>query len=113
MDELAHSCPGVKQRLDRQSIAARSVIGGVAQRGRLGAIQPLQRPPMRARGTEMQRAPHLRHDLHALVVGEMMLAPELYGVLDHQAQRLRLGRLDAKSGVLGEVGDRFHHPIVS
>jgi hypothetical protein len=37
-----------------------------------------------------------RHALQMVMAGEMMRAPELHGVLDHQVPRFRFSQLGAK-----------------
>ena len=87
--EFIHARPGQKQRLDHQSIFALAAVGDLNQTFDLAVFQPGDGAGSHAWRLERQPATDSFHDVFGLIIAEMVLTPEVDGLLHDVVERLR------------------------
>ena len=74
-------CPSVKEGFDHEPVVTPFAVRGLNQPPHLVFIEPHHGATALPRSRELQRASHLLDDIAALIVREVMLTPELDGLV--------------------------------
>ena len=83
INKLRDPCPGVKEGFDHEPIVTPFAVRGLNQPSHLVFIEPRHGATTLPRRRELQRAPHLLDDIAALIVREVMFAPQFGRLPEH------------------------------